>query len=243
MRVVTQTQLLEDIRTRYDLPAWSATTRITTTQAQRLINLSLQSFYAMLCEAYGDNYFAQSYTFTTQKDVGISSLPADFYKLLSLAWRKDTAYYIPIRKASTEMMMTTGLDSKSWTQYVPHYRLTSQAIQWARVPADVYTVDMWYVALPADLVNGSDSFNGGPGWDEWVTLDVCRRIAESEQKDISTWKAMRDDVEQRIRTQSPDRDESEAMQVRDTDPSLRRTGFWGGSGGTQAVHDWLTEWG
>lgn len=242
MRVVTQTQLLEDIRTRYDLPVWSGTTRITLTQAQRLINLSLQSFYAMLCEAYGDDYFAASASFTTQAGVGISSLPADFYKMLSLAWRKDSTTSIPIRKANADYMKTTGLDAKAWDQYNPHYRLTNQAIQWARAPLAVYTVDMWYVALPADLVVGTDSFNGGPGWDEWVVLDVCRRIAESEQKDLSGWKGMRDDVEQRIRTQSPDRDESEALQVRDTDPSLRRRGmFWGG--GHQQIHDWLTEWG
>lgn len=215
MRSVTLLQLKEDVRTRYELPTYTTSTRVTTAQVTRLINLSLQQFYAMLAECYGDDYFASSATITTTADFGVSSLPQDFYKLLSASWRKTDEISVRLKKATADDMMRTNLIAKDWNTHTPRYRITAQALQWSRVPSDSYTVDLWYVPIQPDLDDDADTFSAGPGWDEWIVLDVCRRIAESEQKDIQTWVAMRNDTEQRIRAQAPERDESESLQVRD----------------------------
>lgn len=214
-RSITLSEIREEIRVRYDLPSFSTTTFITTTAVNSLINQSLQAYYAILLECFGDNYFAESTTITTDDDTALSSLPSRFTKLLSLHWLRGTNDVVKILPANATEIGLYSLGSVAWTNYSPRYRLSGNAIEWFPTPNAAYSVRCDYMALPSNLSADTDFFDGGNGWEEWVVLDVCRKIAGKEEKDPSTWIAERNDVEARIRKQAPDRDEGEPLVLRD----------------------------
>lgn len=215
MRSVSLSELREEVRTRYDLPTFTTTTFVTTTLVNSLINKSLQSFYALLMQCYGDNYFAASEELTTSANVPLTSLPTRFSKLIALHWLRATGDVVKIKPASVDHIRHYGLDPVSWSEYGPRYRLSGvSAIEWFPTPNAAYDVRCDYVAIPDDL-GEEDAFDAGPGWEEWVVLDVCRKIASREEKDPSVWLAERADIEQRIRSQAPERDEGESLVLRD----------------------------
>ena len=133
-RLVTLTSLKEDIRQLYDLPAWSTTSFVTDVAVTRLINTSLQAYYAVLVECYGDDYFDQEGTITTVASVDVSSLPSTFVKLRKLVWVRGTNDVVTLRRADAEYAVLSAYASQSWEVYVPRYRLQSQTIKWYPTP-------------------------------------------------------------------------------------------------------------
>lgn len=216
-RTSTLALVREEIRVRYDLPsAFSSTTFVTTTAVNAMINSSLQAYYGLLQEMYGDNYFATSTTITTTPSTATTALPSRFNKLLALHWTRGTNDVVKLRPANVDALSRYGMGATSWNEYTPCYRITGTSnIEWFPTPSAAYSVRCDYVALPADLSADGDPFEAGNGWEEWVVLDVCRKIAGKEQVDAGPWLRERDDFERRIRAQAPDRDEGEPLTLRD----------------------------
>jgi hypothetical protein len=215
-RTITFADLREEVRLRYDLPSFTATTFVSTTAVNSFINKSLQAYYALLMECYGEDYFATSSTITTLANTSLSTLPTRFSKLIALHWVRDSDDIVPIRRATVDDMVLASYDPKSWTEYGPRYRLSGiSSVQWLPIPNAAYSVLCSYVALPADLSADADTFEAGQGWEDWVILDVCRKLAAREEKDPSVWLAERADAEQRIRSQAPERSETEPLTLRD----------------------------
>jgi hypothetical protein len=213
-RLVSLSDLRSDIATRYDLPAtYSSTGWASTTAVNRLINESIQRFRSILAEAYGDNYLLASTTITTTADIPVSSLPADFYKLTKLSWRKDTKTAVPVLRGDVNDLARSTLASQAWAR--PKYLLTAGTITWLPVPNQAYTVDCWYQSILGDLSADGDTVDCGPGWAEWIVLDVCRKLASREQKDPSVWLMELSQAEAFVRSQAPDRAETDAPCVRD----------------------------
>lgn len=215
-RLVTFSDLREEVRLRYDLPsAFSSSTFVTTTAVNSWINKSLQAYYALLLECFGDNYFATNTTLTTTPSTSTTALPSRFTKLLSMRWLRGTNDSVKLLPASSDEIGLYALGAVSWSDYSPRFRLTSSAVEWFPTPSAAYSVRCDYMALPADLSADGDTFDAGNGWEEWVILDVCRKIAAKEETNPASWLAERDDFERRIRMQAPDRDEGESLSLRD----------------------------
>lgn len=217
-RSVTLALLREAVRTRYDLPTFSSSTYVTTTHVNAMLNASLQAYTAMLCEAYGDNYFTTSAAAVTVASTGTTSLPTRFYKLSKLWWLRGTDDVVPIRRATVDELGLANYAARSWNTYGPRYQLQGASlVRWLPTPNAVYNLVFDYVQLPADLAAEGDTFEGGPGWDEWVVNDVCAKIAMREERDPTAYAAARADWEARIRAQAGERDEAQAFTVRDED--------------------------
>lgn len=218
-RSIAFSDVRESIRVRYDLPAFSSTTFVTTTAVNALINASLQAYYGLLLECYGDNYFATSETLTTVASIPLTSLPVRFMKLIALHWQRDSATFEKMKPATVDDIQIADRGAVSWAQYCPRYRLSGlSSLEWFPTPGAAYSVRCDFVRLPEDLVDDTDFFEAGNGWEEWVIADVCRKIAEREEKDDKADRYMgkRNEAEGRIRAQAPERDEGEAVQLRDT---------------------------
>lgn len=215
-RFQTRDEIQALIVSQYDLPTLSTSTNPTASAVVSYINESLQQMYAMLMECYGDDYFGQSYTLTTTASVPTSSLPPDFHKLISIAWRRDANTSYPVHMASASEAHRSTLAAQDWERARPKYRMTSAALQWCPVPSGAYVVDLWYVAIPADLAAGTDVVSVGPGWVQWVVHDVCTKIATRlrDGESRSFFAQLRDDAEKRLREQAPARSETEAHGVR-----------------------------
>lgn len=213
-RLVRFEDLRESVRTRYKLPAFDADGFVTLDEVNAMINASLASFYAMLMEAYGDEYFSATQTITTTAGLSVDSLPDRCTKLMSLHWVRGTDDVVPIQRGTKDDMMLAAYSAQAWTTYEPKYLPSGQAIQWLPTPNAAYTVLAAFAQLPVDLVDDNDTFEAGPGWDEWVVADVCRKIAESEDQDVRKFMTARDSHEAKIRTQKP-RNEALQRQVVD----------------------------
>lgn len=215
MRSVTLLDIKTAVLDRYDLPAYASTGFVSSAGILRTINASLQAFYALLLECYGDEYFDATGTLTTTNGVTISSLPSRFYKLRSLLWVRGTNDIVPVQRAANEDVYIGEYAAQSWSSYAPKYRIQGQVIRWYPTPNAAYNVAISFAALPADLSADTDIFDGGAGHEEWIVSEVCRRIAVREDKDPSVFLLERQTVEARIRSQARERDESEPMVLRD----------------------------
>jgi len=216
-RLVTLTNLREEVRQRYDLATFSTNSFETNAAINAAINSSLQAFYAILLEAYGDDYFDTYTDLTTTAGVDLQSLPPRFYKLKSLVWLRAKDDPVPLRPADLRDALLSGLSAQSWTAYTPRYRLHGMnTLRWLPTPSAAYTVRCTYAALPADLVADTDTFDAGPGWEEWVVADVCAKLAQREQSpDVGVFLSARAEWRDVINAQARDRDEGEPQRIRD----------------------------
>lgn len=225
MRPVTLDSLKEQIRDRYDLPEYTTSGFVNINSITRLINSALQQYYGLLAESYGDNYFEQTTTITTVTGVNINSFPNRMVKLQSLHWLRGTGDIVPITRATTDAVKLTLDTSLTWSSCDPMYRLQGQSILWLPTPTAIYSVACTYNALPADLVNGSDFFNAGPGHEEYVVSEVCRRIAIREDKDITPFVMERQEVEQAIRRQASQRSETDSLVLRNMNSGMYESDY------------------
>jgi len=226
-KLVTFSALRESVRQRYDLPTtFSTSTFITLAHVNELINASLSAFYGMLGEAYGDSYFAARATLSVAANAPTTALPATCVKLIRLWWVRGTDDVIQIRRGTADDLRLISYAPRPWTGCGPRYRLAGQTVQWLPAPSVAATVACDFVAVPADLVTDSETFEAGPGWQEWVVNDVCVKIAHKEETSPAGYQAERADWERRIRAQMPERDEAEALRLGDTGDGSTWESHW-----------------
>lgn len=238
MRTTTWTEVQEDIRQRYDLPAFSTTTFITTAAVLRMANQSLQRRDALLAEAYGDDYRSTTAALATQASLNYISLPADFLKLHRLIWLRGTNDPVVVERADADTFARLLLlSSQAWGDRRPYYRFTgTSTITVVPTPSQIYNLTLFYTQTTGTLTTGGDTIQDGPAWTEWLVADVCVKIAQRFEQDPSVFMAERQDAEARIRRQAPQRDETHSQQLRDVEGL--------GSFGDQERREWISrgEW-
>jgi hypothetical protein len=215
--LVTLTQVREDIRERMQLPTFGASTAVTTTAINRLINKALRAYAALRAELYGDGYQLARADITATASVLTTALPTGAQNVLKLYWLRTTTDPVEIRLADidgySELYRQTP---QNWSR--PRYRLEGANILWLPTPLATYSVKLLYTLPNADLVADGDTFDGGYEGDEWVVSWVCIRLAQREKRDddLKRYTAYMLDCEQRIRAHAANRSETEAPQIRDT---------------------------
>lgn len=213
-RSVTLTQFKEDVRQRYDLPTWSSSTFVTETAVTRMINNSIQALASIMIEEGASDWFTATSTVTASANQATTAEPSGLYTLKALFWERGTDDIVPMVRANVDELALRSYAATTWE--APRYVYRSQVFEWLPMPSENYTVRVYGTVLPTDLSAGGDTFACGPGWDEWIVLDVCRKIAQREELDEAHWLAMRSDAEQRVRGQL-ERHAGQNLQVRDAD--------------------------
>lgn len=215
-RTITLAEVREAVRVRYDLPAFSTSSFVTTAMVHAFINGSLQTYYGLLNACFGDDYFAATVNLTTTAGVATTALPPRFVKLKTLMWERVAGDVVLLRRAQIDDISVALGAEQGWTSYEPRYRLFgTSTVRWFPKPDAVYTVACDYIQLPADLTADADTFEAGPGHEEYVILDVCKKIAQREEKSLEEWAGLRSEIEARIRSQAPERDETDGLVLRD----------------------------
>lgn len=213
-RSVTLTQLLEDVRQRYDLPTWSSTTFVTQDAVTRMINNSIQALASIMIEEGASDWFTSTSTVTASASTSTTAEPTGLYTLKALFWERGTDDVVQMVRANVDELALRSYAATTWS--TPKYIYRMGVFEWLPVPSENYTVRVYGTILPTDLSSGGDTFTSGPGWDEWIVMDVCSKIAQREEKDEGHWVAMRADAEQRIRGQL-ERHAGGNLQVREAD--------------------------
>lgn len=225
--------------TRYNLPVLSDASWITQDELNIEVNASLQAFYALLMDCQGDDYFATYADVTTVASADTSDLPDGFVRALNVTWLRDTDDPVQLEQAQARDARMSGLVAQSWDCYTPKWALHGvNALRWFPTPNAVYTVRLTFVKLPADLdelLESGDTFDAGPGWEEWVVNDVCAKLADREERDPGRFVQERERMEARIRDQAPQRGDTSGGLLLDASPT-GRMGSW-------ELRNWLTRGG
>lgn len=188
-RTRSLTNLLADLD--YVADTQGLTTRHDPTNKTRALNQSIQRFREKL-STEGFSHFLQPYSTTTAVgatspfpfqvvDLGSGPAPA-----LVRVFRVHVTY-------NNRVYDLEGVEFTEVTRYQDAYNgvragipiafasQTTTKVALMPPPDAAYAITYWYLPVLADLVAGSDTFDGVAGWEEWVVYDAAVHIANRDR--------------------------------------------------------------
>lgn len=209
---VLVSEIVEEVRSRIDLPTISSTTFFNTTNSLNMVKFSARRLSGIIRRVDSD-YFLTTDTLTTSPSINEVSLPANFSDLRSLSWMRSTNDRVPLELASADDFASVDESAQAWSG-APRYRLMGSVIMLYPKPSAAYDLSIYYdTGIYVDAT--TDVISCQPGWDEWIVLDVCIRLAQKMEDDPSVFAAERQKVEADIVRQAGSRDRYRTHQVRD----------------------------
>lgn len=216
--ISVQTDVIDQVRWRLHLPAFSSSSFVTTSDILALVKSSGRRLSGLLTRLYGDAFFAETATLTTVAGFDLVSLPSNFATLRSLHWI-DGNNALELARANPgdydpEAVAWGSISDIGLTSATPTYALEANVIRLTPTPAAAYTLRLGYTS-GIFITAASDTIQGQIGWDEWMILDCCQRIREREQKNASEFIRDRLELEEQIKDQASQRDRYANVQVVD----------------------------
>lgn len=186
-RTRTLTNLLADIRYQADIEG--LTQRHPDANLTRLINQSIQAFRLKISSA-GHPYYLTEASGTTVADTDDYALPADFVALYGVdlvvgSQRISLEPYSLVERNDYSDPIVPG-------DGVPvMYRLQGANIRLLPEPDAAYAYTLLYLPCGTDLSAAGDTFDGIAGWEDWIVLDVARKVLTRDDDDEQTPKVER----------------------------------------------------
>lgn len=178
-KLVTLAQLKQRAKVRADME--NSNFVETSVDLVALINASGAWFYDLLIPA-APEYFLQSATLTPDPTTGIASLPADFYKCLG----------VDLVLGPSERVSLDPYEFAERNTYVGG-SIGSQEIE------------LFYAPPWTDLVDDDDTVDGYNGWDEFIVVDVARKMLGKEESDTTELVGERQELIKRVEAQAATR--------------------------------------
>lgn len=153
MRTVALTSVITQARQRADQLRGdinSANQFVTPSELIGYINSSWTELYDMLVSAYGDDYFLQWYTFSTNTTTDEYPLPDDFYKLMGVDALFGNVFY-PLRKyqwAERAKFNAFNINLVAVYPYNVEYRMVGNLLHLIPLPNLQLTCRLSYVPRP-----------------------------------------------------------------------------------------------
>lgn len=198
---------------------------ITDAEFNAYINSSAKELYDIMIASYGNDYFANisPSVITTVNAQTTYDLPTDFYKLLGVDLVLGANRIIKLRRFEFNERDKFQLGGY-WSAIVendgPRYKLTADKIQFTPYPTGKYTIHLWYIPLPPELVLDTDQMKSLNGWEEYVILDVCIKARAKLDLDPSIFAAQKAAIAKRIEAMAEDRDAGMSFRVSDVNPYM-----------------------
>lgn len=214
-RTITLSAMRSAIRTEADVRS----TRWTDAKLNGMINRSIAELYDLIVTANHDHYLSsdtisvvsgtESYTLSTEisdfykahgvdvlESGGDSTKMSDWVRLEPFIW-EDRGYY-----------------EDNTDREAARYRFMGDKLYLVPCPNWSGTVKVWYVAAPAELSADGDTFDGISGWEQYVIVDVCIKIAAADETDAKIFMAEKQKLIERIHGMAQERDRSNPDRVR-----------------------------
>jgi hypothetical protein len=208
------------------------------------INEAIPSYYALLTEVQGQEFFVKKHQWPLEKDVSEYDLPLDFglgalqvqlerdqWRYEIFAWQQqDSAYLHNLRGEG-------GTWTYEWliTNYratLMRYRLQGEKLELLPTPEsdNLYTLHMRYVPRCPQLVNDSDEIDSVNGWHKYVCWHAAVTLLIPGETDEAPAERQLLKIEREIRAHAPKRDRGRPEVVQDTlNDDWASVGYWGGS--------------
>lgn len=211
---VTLAQLRERAKQRADM---EKSQFISDAEWNIYINSSIAELHDILIAAYGEDYYVESYSFTTTSGVDAYDLPADFYKVRGVDLKLSSNQYYTLRKFNfneRNRFAQNGL----WEMYgLPfvRYRVVGSQLKFSPIPDRNTEIVLWYHPVATELVNDADTFDDINAYSEYVVVDAAIKALTKEESDASVLLMQKEGLRQRITTASENRDAGEPESVSD----------------------------
>lgn len=177
-RLATLAELLDQVATKADMPAFDADTFVTKARAIQFINEGIAQLRDLLITNNAAAYFQKPATITTLPNVDTYDLQADHYKLLNVFWDARTGYGLQrmfeVQPNEDETQLTgEGWDyltggSRGGVRYEQLGPATvggNPQIRFVPMPTGVYTVTVKYAPPAVKLAADGDVLDGVNGWE------------------------------------------------------------------------------
>jgi hypothetical protein len=222
-RSVTLSQLRSDALLYADERPNSASTFITTTEANRLVNLALAELYDLLVSARGHEHY-ETVTEATATVAGTATvnLPSDFYQLLSLHLKWSATDIEPVgdleHVADRHRLVNWG----TWTQWSPKaFRIRGTVIEFFPTPATATTLQIRYIPAFTDLSMDASTFDGVNGWEKLVALRAAIEMRAINRQPGGELEALYERELRRVEAMAAERSAATPKRIRDAAPEMR----------------------
>jgi hypothetical protein len=205
--------IIERIRVRCGLPAFTTETNITTADIHSLVQESARALGGIVDDVSW--HFVATATLVTTPGLEYVSVPQNFAALIQVHWDRGDGYPIALRQANLEDVLPASSEPTNWDARAPVYRLTGQTIELFPEPQAVYTLVVRYTTGIFLVETPPDTLMGQVDWDSWIIYDCACKIRERQEKDLGTFPAHREMLEQRIVRRARRRDRNGVRQPRD----------------------------
>jgi|ERR1700722_567435 len=209
---------------------------VSLTEINSYISNSYKELYDILAQKFGDEYFSSStYLFSTVQGQQLYQLPADFFKstLVEITLNpSDPTAWVTLKRFNKIQQNLLNFPNvyTYWGFTNLRYRFTGNYIELVPVSIGNQTVRIWYAPRSKILMQDTDVLDGISGWEDYVIIDVARKMLLKEESDTAELVQEKQAMLQRIEAAAENRDIAEPDTVSD---SRRRNFGWSddGSGG------------
>lgn len=230
MALVTLLDLRTQARQRADI---ETSKHVKDLELNIYINNSIAELYDLICQKYGDDYFAASSVFSTAAGDTSYPLPSDFYKLLGVDllrsgsdpgnasdWYTVKRFEFHERNRQNDALLRQPFGEPGF-----RYRLFGTNLILDSDPGGPYTLRVWYVPLPAQLSSDTDTFDGFNGWQEFVVVDAAIKALEKEESPTDALQMRKQMLINRIESAAGNRDANFSARISDTRALDTRNGM------------------
>lgn len=188
---------------------------VTDSELNGYINASAYELYDLLVQKFGDDYYAEVYSFSTDGTNTRFSLPTDFYKMLAVDLVLTTApnglINIP-RFSMTDRNVygTTAVAAILPSRTNMRYRLSGNALWMMPLPPTGLTIQLTYIPRLSAMTSDSDTWDAISGWEEYIITDAVIKCLQKEESldQVASFVGQKAALIQRIEAAAENRDAS-----------------------------------
>lgn len=192
---------------------------VTDAEFNYYINGSYAELYDLLIQSYGNDYFTETYEFSTVDNTSRYALPADFYKLLAVDLRISEGEdgFISLRPFTfSERNRYATANAQTWIGVTNlRYRLNGNTIWFTPTPAVSQNIRIWYIPRVVAITSDSQVVDGYSGWLEYVVVDAAIKAMQKEESDVRVLLAQKEALIKRITSAAQNRDAANPATVAD----------------------------
>ena len=193
------------------------------TELNRMVNASLAIWHGKVAKAVPERFEAEQ-TITANGATSYA-LPADYLWTIGVDYQYQANCRLGLKRAMQQER--NAFDGAVFSQ-AEAYRVKGSTVVLLPTP-DSGTYYHVYVTCAPTLTSDATTVDGVNGWEDWIVYDVAIRMKAKEESDITGLMALRDAIEEEMKSAAAEREAGQPSRVVDT-RTKRGTGrdpdFW-----------------
>jgi hypothetical protein len=205
-------EILADIAVHSNCPPFTASTRVTDTQATYWLAQSVRSLSALLRQhRIEDRELLQVATPATVANVKTVALQANTGEVHAVLWARGANDYVLLGSAQQDDLAERS--AQGWDQVTPRWRLEGETLAFYPTPVKVHSLEVFYTNHVATPLGATVQMR--LDCDRWLTLDVCMKVATSKRQPTGEFQQQKALLENDLLSRGRERDVQHTDTIRD----------------------------